>query len=59
MWGALVEDLPEVSRLDGGVEQLTIARGRAEGVGAEPAFSNAPDGGAVATLVLPAADPAR
>ncbi|MEU9083765.1 HAMP domain-containing sensor histidine kinase [Streptomyces sp. NPDC048357] len=38
---------------------LTIARGQAEVAGAELAFSNAPDGGAVATLVLPAADPAQ
>ncbi|KOU21349.1 sensor histidine kinase [Streptomyces sp. WM6368] len=37
---------------------LTIALGKALVVGAELEFANAPDGGAVATLLLPDADPA-
>ncbi|GAA2605065.1 hypothetical protein GCM10009863_18220 [Streptomyces axinellae] len=35
---------------------LTIALGQAEVVGASLSFANAPDGGALATLRLPAAD---
>ncbi|MFR9796406.1 ATP-binding protein [Streptomyces sp. MS06] len=37
---------------------LTIALGQAEVLGARLAFGNAPDGGAVATLTLPATPPA-
>ncbi|MGW3662670.1 ATP-binding protein [Streptomyces sp. NPDC005141] len=53
----LVEHGPQRFRTEGGSKGhglgLTIALGQAEVLGARLAFTNAPDGGAVATLTLP------
>ncbi|MEV6613413.1 HAMP domain-containing sensor histidine kinase [Streptomyces sp. NPDC051051] len=52
---------PQRFRTEGGAKGhglgLTIAAGQAEVLGARLTFSNAPDGGAVATLTLPHAPP--
>ncbi|MFF1441297.1 ATP-binding protein [Streptomyces sp. NPDC058295] len=54
---------PQRFRTEGGAKGhglgLTIAVGQAEVLGARLTFTNAPDGGAVATLTLPQAPPAR
>ncbi|MFJ9039565.1 ATP-binding protein [Streptomyces sp. NPDC102406] len=53
----LVEHGPQRFRTEGGAKGhglgLTIARGQAEILGASLRFTNAPDGGALATLTLP------
>lgn len=58
----LVEHGPQRFRTEGGARGhglgLTIALGQAEVLGARLAFTNAPDGGAVATLTLPYEEPA-
>ncbi|MET8773304.1 ATP-binding protein, partial [Streptomyces sp. NPDC004658] len=55
--GYLVAGGPQRFRTEGGAKGhglgLTIAVGQAEVMGAELAFENAPDGGAVARLTLP------
>ncbi|CAK7281008.1 ATP-binding protein [Streptomyces sp. RM1] len=57
--GYLVAHGPQRFRTEGGAKGhglgLTIAVGQAEVLGARLSFRNAPDGGAVATLVLPVA----
>ncbi|MEV7159207.1 ATP-binding protein [Streptomyces misionensis] len=57
--GYLVAHGPQRFRTEGGAKGhglgLTIAVGQAEVLGARLSFRNAPDGGAVATLILPAA----
>ncbi|MFI7384157.1 ATP-binding protein [Streptomyces sp. NPDC049813] len=57
----LVEHGPQRFRTEGGARGhglgLTIALGQAEILGAELRFSNAPGGGALATLTLPYEDP--
>ncbi|TQJ55688.1 HAMP domain-containing protein [Streptomyces sp. NBC_00080] len=54
---------PQRFRTEGGAKGhglgLTIAVGQAEVLGARLTFTNAPDGGAVATLTLPQTPPAR
>ncbi|WP_109002656.1 sensor histidine kinase [Streptomyces rishiriensis] len=58
----LVTHGPQRFRTEGGAKGhglgLTIAVGQAEVLGARLAFTNAPDGGAVATLTLPQTPPA-
>ncbi|WP_329413542.1 HAMP domain-containing histidine kinase [Streptomyces sp. NBC_00704] len=58
----LVAHGPQRFRTEGGAKGhglgLTIAVGQAEVLGARLAFTNAPDGGAVATLTLPQTPPA-
>ncbi|GGS00894.1 two-component sensor histidine kinase [Streptomyces humidus] len=58
----LVTHGPQRFRTEGGARGhglgLTIAVGQAEVLGARLAFTNAPDGGAVATLTLPQSPPA-
>ncbi|MFE2384129.1 ATP-binding protein [Streptomyces misionensis] len=57
--GYLVAHGPQRFRTEGGAKGhglgLTIAVGQAEVLGARLSFRNAPDGGAVATLILPVA----
>ncbi|WP_394430467.1 ATP-binding protein [Streptomyces sp. SGAir0957] len=57
----LVEHGPQRFRTEGGTKGhglgLTIALGQAEILGARLRFTNAPDGGAVATLALPYEEP--
>ncbi|MEU4874745.1 ATP-binding protein [Streptomyces sp. NPDC021608] len=57
----LVTHGPQRFRTDGGSKGhglgLTIAAGQAEVLGARLAFTNAPDGGALATLTLPQSPP--
>ncbi|MFH0173322.1 ATP-binding protein [Streptomyces cacaoi] len=59
----LVTHGPQRFRTEGGAKGhglgLTIAVGQAEVLGARLTFTNAPDGGAVATLTLPQTPPAR
>ncbi|MEV5320721.1 ATP-binding protein [Streptomyces sp. NPDC052687] len=59
----LVAHGPQRFRTEGGARGhglgLTIALGQAEVLGARLSFANAPDGGAVATLTLPATPPRR